>query len=308
MEEGSVPGLMTQNNPVPTTAAPLRMPEWLRRPVPRGAEVSRVRAVVARHRLHTVCESAACPNRMECYSGGRATFMILGSVCTRSCTYCKVTTGRPGPLEPDEAARVASAAVELGLSYVVVTSVCRDDLPDGGAGLFASTVRALRTESADIRTELLVPDFKGSQKALEHVLNAGPTVLNHNLETVPRLYRTVRPQGDYDRALRLLDRTKSHRPGLPTKSGLMVGLGETDREIEQVLRDLRDVRCDIVTLGQYVRPSLAHQPVQRYVTPAEFSDIEAAGRALGFMHVLAGPLVRSSFMAEDTARGLGTTA
>lgn len=285
-------------------AVPIRMPEWLRRTVPRGPEVNRVRRVVQDLRLHTVCESAGCPNRQECYSGGRVTFMILGDICTRNCGYCKISAGRPLPVDQDEPERIAAAAGRLELGYVVVTSVCRDDLSDGGAHHFSATIAALRRTNSGVLTEVLVPDFKGSRADLKRVLDAGPTVLNHNVETVPRLYPSVRPQGDYDRALRLLEGAKSSRPGMPTKSGLMVGLGETSHEIEQVLRDLKDVQCDIVTLGQYIRPSLAHQPMHRYVTPEEFAELENVARAIGFMHVMAGPLVRSSFMAEDITRGL----
>ncbi len=278
-------------------ATPTRMPGWLRRPVPRGPQVERVRRTIAHHSLCTVCESAACPNRLECYSSGRFTFMILGDICTRGCAYCKVAVGRPLPVDQGEPERVAGAARDLNLNYAVVTSVCRDDLPDGGATQFARTIQALRDWNDHIMVEVLIPDFRGSLSELQIVQNAHPTVLNHNLETVPRLYRQLRPQGRYEWAIELLDRAKSISPDTPTKSGLMLGLGERDDEIVAVLEDLRRVRCDVVTLGQYVRPSLDHYPVQRYLTPDEFSWFEAVGKDMGFSQVAAGPLVRSSFAA-----------
>ena len=281
--------------------APLRLPPWLRRPVPRGPEVNLVRRTVDRWGLHTVCESAACPNRLECYASGKLTFMILGNVCTRNCAYCKVITGRPLPPDATEPERLASAASELGLAYVVITSVCRDDLPDGGAGHFAQTVNALHSWNRDCRTEVLIPDFRGSSEALQAVLAAGPTVLNHNLETVRRLYPELRPQGRYDWAIELLGRAKALSPTTPTKSGLMLGLGERRDEVVSALKDLRRVNCDIVTLGQYVRPSLKHHPVDRYLTPEEFTEYETIGRDMGFAYVASGPLVRSSFMAKEIA-------
>jgi lipoic acid synthetase len=279
----------------------LRMPEWLRRPIPRGAEVNRARRIVDRWGLHTVCESAACPNRLECYSAGRLTFMILGDTCTRNCAYCKVNTGRPMPPAPREAERLANAAKELGLEYIVITSVCRDDLPDGGASHFAAAVNALRAQNPGSLAEVLVPDFRGSLEALRTVLSAHPAVLNHNIETVPRLYPHVRRQGNYDWAIELLGRAKGISPDTPTKSGLMLGLGETKDEVIAALEDLRRVNCDIVTLGQYVQPSLKHWPVDRYFTPREFAEYEVIGRDMGFGYVASGPLVRSSFMAKEIA-------
>lgn len=278
---------------------PLRMPEWLRRPVPRGVEVNRVRRVVDRWELHTVCESAACPNRLQCYSAGKLTFMILGNVCTRNCAYCKVHTGKSARPDPTEPERIAAAASELKLEYVVLTSVCRDDLPDGGASQFAATVEAYRDTNPRGMIEVLIPDFRGSEEDLRTVLVARPTVLNHNIETVSRLYPQVRKQGKYDWAIQLLDRSKRISPQTPTKSGLMLGLGETKEEVVAALEDLRRVRCDVVTLGQYIRPSLRHWPVDRYVTPEEFAEYAEVGRGMGFRYVASGPLVRSSFMAKE---------
>ena len=288
-------------------SAPLRMPEWLRRPIPRGPQVNRVRRTIDRWGLHTVCESAACPNRLECYAGGKLTFMILGNTCTRNCAYCKVHTGRPLPPDSTEPERLAGAVEELGLEYVVITSVCRDDLPDGGANHFALTVNAVHTRNRDIRTEVLIPDFKGSMAALRTVLEARPEVLNHNLETVRRLYPQLRAQGRYDWAIELLGRAKTLSPRTLTKSGLMLGLGERREEVISALQDLRREDCDIVTLGQYVRPSLSHQPVDRYVTPHEFAEFADIGRDMGFRHVASGPLVRSSFMAKEIAEALSNT-
>ena len=284
-----------------TSGASLRLPPWLRRQVPRGPQVERVRRTVALRDVHTVCESAACPNRLECYSGGKLTFMILGNVCTRNCAYCKVSTGKPLPFDWDEPKRVADAANDLALRYVVITSVCRDDLADGGADQFALTINTLRERDHRIMVEVLIPDFKGSLKALESVLEANPTVLNHNVETVPRLYHELRPQGRYDWALELLGRAKSRRPEIPTKSGLMLGLGERKDEVLAVLRDLRSASCDVVTLGQYVRPSLRHKAVEKYWTPDEFAEFAAIGKGMGFAFVASGPLVRSSFMADEIA-------
>ncbi|MFC2009249.1 lipoyl synthase, partial [Chloroflexota bacterium] len=284
--------------------SPLRMPEWLRRPIPRGPQVNRARRVVDHWGLHTVCESAACPNRLECYSGGKLTFMILGDTCTRNCSYCKVNTGKPLPPDPSEPERLASAAKELGLDYVVITSVCRDDLLDSGASHFAATVEALRTHSPNSLTEVLIPDFGDSLEDLRTLLSARPAVLNHNIETVPRLYPQARRQGKYDWAIELLGRVKNISPETPTKSGLMLGLGESRVEVIAALEDLRHVNCDVVTLGQYVRPSLTHWPVDRYVTPEEFAEYEAIGRDMGFAYIASGPLVRSSFMAKEIASAL----
>ncbi len=283
-----------------TSDLPQRLPVWLRRQVPRGPQVDRVRRVVTGYGLHSVCESAACPNRLECYSKGRVTFMILGDICTRNCGYCKVMNGGPSSLDIDEPRRVAGAASELGLSYVVITSVCRDDLSDGGASQFARTIDALRVLKSDMMVEALIPDFRCSLKALEEVLQTRPTVLNHNVETVPRLYGSLRPQGKYEWSIELLDRAKSVCPHTTTKSGMMLGLGEQHHEVVAVLQDLRRVRCDMVTLGQYMRPSRTHYPVQRYLPPKEFCQFESLGKTMGFRHIAAGPLVRSSFAAETT--------
>jgi lipoic acid synthetase len=230
--------------------------------------------------------------------------MVLGDRCTRNCAFCAVQTAKPLPPDPDEPERLSQAASELGLTYVVITSVCRDDLSDGGASHFAATIRALRHRGPHMRSEVLVPDFRGSRTALEQVIDAAPTVLNHNVETIPRLYPLVCPQGSYTWSLELLHRAKMLQPGLPTKSGLILGLGEQRDEVVAVLKDLREAGCDIVTLGQYLRPSLSHRAVDRYVTPDEFAEYETIGRQMGFRAVASGPLVRSSFMAEEIASTL----
>lgn len=274
-----------------------RLPAWLRRAPPRGPEAARMRRTVARYGLCTVCESATCPNRMECYRGGRLAFMILGDICTRNCAYCNVPVGKPRTIDHDEPTHIADAARDLGLSYVVVTSVCRDDLPDGGAGQFAHTIDALRDRNRNVVVEVLVPDFKGSLGALQTILNAHPSILNHNLETVPRLFKELRPQGDYRCSIELLRRAKSVSPDTPTKSGMMLGLGERHDEVLEVLEDLRHAGCDVITLGQYMRPSISHHPVERFLTPDEFSWYEQVGKEMGFRYIAAGPLVRSSYMA-----------
>jgi len=277
----------------------LRTPTWVKRPIPRGERVKMIRNVVHRWKLHTVCESAACPNRQDCYSQGRLTFMILGNICTRNCSFCKVQTGRPLPPDSDEPERLCEAVTELGLKYVVITSVCRDDLPDGGATQFAQVIDALHHNGLDIGVEVLIPDFQGSLSALEKVVAAQPTVLNHNVETVPRLYPEVRPQAKYQRSLKVLKRAKSLDKGLLTKSGLMLGLGEREDEVIAVMEDLREAECDSITLGQYMRPSLEHHEVVRYITPDEFAQYKVIARKMGFSGVASGPLVRSSFNAAD---------
>ena len=276
-------------------------PRWLRVRAPGSSGYLRVKSILRGLDLHTVCEEAGCPNIGECWHHGTATFMILGDVCTRSCGYCNVIHGSPGAVDPGEPQRVADAVGALGLAYVVVTSVDRDDLPDGGASAFAAVVREVRRRAPDCRVELLVPDFGGRAADLERVLDAGPDVLNHNVETVERLYRTARPGGRYRRALRLLEQAGRHRPATPTKSGIMVGLGETRAELRATLADLRGVGCDILTIGQYLRPSAAHLPVERYYHPDEFADLKARALALGFRHVESGPLVRSSYHAHEQA-------
>jgi lipoic acid synthetase len=275
-------------------------PKWLRASAPVGDNYRELKDLVTRLRLHTVCESAACPNVGECWNRRTATFMILGNVCTRRCGFCAVQKGAPLTLDYDEPRRVAEACVKLGLRYAVITSVNRDDRKDGGAELFALTIEAIRSEIPGCRVEVLVPDFQGSHAAMDIVMNAHPDVLNHNTETVPRLYRQVRLGARYDRSLDILRYAKQARPHIPTKSGLMLGLGETEPEVLAVMRDLRDHHVDILTLGQYLRPSQKHLPVLRYISPEEFAGFKAAGQHMGFAHVEAGPLVRSSYHADSS--------
>jgi len=274
-------------------------PAWLRAPAPVGDNYRELKSLVAGLGLHTVCESAACPNVGECWNHRTATFMILGNVCTRRCGFCAVQKGAPLPVDYDEPRRVAEAVAALGLRYAVITSVNRDDRKDGGAELFALTIRAIRRRVPGCRVEVLIPDFQGSHPALDIVLDAAPDVLNHNIETVPRLYRQVRLGARYERSLDVLAYSKRARPGIPTKSGLMLGLGETNDELLDVLRDLAAHSVDILTLGQYLRPSPKHLPVIRYVPPDEFAALRRQGYELGFRHVEAGPLVRSSYHAAD---------
>ncbi len=285
--------------------APARLPDWARKPGPLRSDARPVRVLLRQRGLNTVCEEARCPNLGECFSRGTATFMLLGDRCTRRCAYCAVTTARPGPLDPGEPARVAEAAAGLGLRYVVLTSVDRDDLPDGGASHFAATTRAVRAALPAAEVEVLTPDFAGKRDALRVVLDAEPAVFNHNIETVPRLFPRLRPQGRYALSLELLRVAKELRPAQVTKSGLMVGLGERDDEIEPVLRELRACGVDSVTIGQYLRPTRRHAPVDRYVTPAQFRQYEATARSLGFASVYSGVFVRSSFNAEELYRGGG---
>jgi len=276
-------------------------PDWLKVRVRATPELEQVKRIVAERRLHTVCFSAACPNLSECWSRGTATFMIGGSRCTRRCAFCDVTTGRPDALDPEEPARVAEAVAALRLRFAVITCVARDDLPDGGAGQMAATVRAIRARCPGVGVEVLVADYGGDEAALEAVLAAGPDVLNHNLETVERLQRKVRPAASYERSLFVLRRAGELAPGLPIKSGLILGMGERDDEIEPALRDLRAAGVSLLTLGQYLRPSPDHLPLDRWVTPAEFASWAARARALGFADVASGPLVRSSYHAESLA-------
>jgi lipoic acid synthetase len=284
----------------------LPKPPWLKVRAPGSENYLRLKGLMRTLGLHTVCEEANCPNIGECWHHGTATFMILGDTCTRSCGYCNVTHGAPAPADADEPVKVASAIHALELSYVVVTSVDRDDLPDFGAEHFAATVRETRVRVPHCRIEVLIPDFQGSESALKTVLDAGPDILNHNIETVPRLYRNARPGGRYDRALQLLDRARRLAPHVPTKSGLMVGLGETTDEVVDTLRDLRRAGCQIVTIGQYLRPSTANLPMDRYYTPAEFADLRRIGLEMGFGHIESGPLVRSSYHAHEQADQLLT--
>jgi len=284
-------------------------PGWLRAPAPSGDNYHELKRLVRQLNLHTVCESAACPNVGECWNQRTATFMILGNVCTRRCGFCAVQKGAPLEADYDEPRRVAEAAAALGLRYAVVTSVDRDDRKDGGAELFALTIQAIRQRIPGCRVEVLIPDFQGSREALKIVLDAGPDVLDHNIETVPRLYREVRPGSRYERSLELLARAKEAAPATPVKSGMMLGLGETENEILAVMRDLANRGVDILTLGQYLRPSPRHLPIARYYRPAEFDALRLAGGEMGFAHVEAGPLVRSSYHAAESelrARGSGT--
>jgi lipoic acid synthetase len=274
-------------------------PAWLRAPAPVGDNYRDLKELVTRLNLHTVCESAACPNVGECWNRRTATFMILGNVCTRRCGFCAVQKGAPLAVDLDEPRRVAEACALLGLKYAVITSVNRDDRKDGGAELFALTIQAIRERIPACKVEVLVPDFQGSHEAMEIVMNAHPDVLNHNTETVPRLYRMVRLGARYERSLEMLAYAKQIRPFVPTKSGLMLGLGETKDEVLQVMRDLRAHNVDVLTLGQYLRPSQKHLPVIRYVPQDEFDDFKRAGYAMGFSHVESGPLVRSSYHASD---------
>jgi lipoic acid synthetase len=276
-----------------------KRPEWLKAPAPAGENYRELKGLVERLRLHTVCESAACPNLGECWNQRTATFMILGNFCTRRCGFCAVQKGVPLEVDYDEPRRVAEACETLGLRYAVITSVNRDDRKDGGAELFAMTIRAIRERIAGCRVEVLIPDFQGSEEALAMVLEAAPDVLNHNIETVPRLYKQVRLGARYERSLELLAAAKRMRPEIPTKSGLMVGLGETGEEVVAVLRDLRAHGVNIATIGQYLRPTPKHLPVLRHVPPAEFAEYKQAGLAMGFSHVESGPLVRSSYHASE---------
>jgi lipoic acid synthetase len=278
--------------------SPRRLPDWLKKPLPRGNENFFTHKLLDDLRLETVCENAKCPNRPECYSRRTATFMVLGNVCTRPCGFCSVPRGEPLELEDDEPARVAEAAERLGLKHVVITSVTRDDLPDGGAGHFARCVLAVKARTG-AAVEVLTPDFLGDVNAINTVANAGPEVFNHNMETVPRLYRKVRGRADYRRSLDLLLHVKTHYPEMTTKSGLMLGIGETEEELFQVFADLREARCDVLTLGQYLAPTLKHIPVARFLPPEEFDAIAAKARLLGFRKVVAGPFVRSSYHADE---------
>jgi len=276
-------------------------PEWLKVRAPGSPSYLRLKGLMRELNLHTVCEEARCPNIGECWNHGTATFMILGDVCTRSCSYCAVAHGRPAAVDVAEPARVADAIHKLDLSYVVITSVDRDDLDDGGALIFAETIRETRTRLPHCRIEVLIPDFQGSEPALRAVLDAGPDVLNHNTETVPRLYRMARSGGRYTRTLELLDRSRRFAPGIPTKSGLMVGLGEEHDELVATFKDLRTSGCSILTIGQYLRPTDEHAPLVRYYHPDEFRELKRIALDLGFVHVESGPLVRSSYHAHETA-------
>lgn len=283
-----------------TPVAP-RRPEWLKARIPTGAAYHETKQILRTLDLHTVCESANCPNIGDCFSRHTATFLILGNVCTRSCPFCDIRNGKPLPVDPEEPARVADAVGRLGLLYAVVTSVNRDELPDGGASHFAETIRAIRRANPATKVEVLIPDFLGDEAALGIVLEARPDVLNHNLETVKRLYKRVRPAGNYERSLELLHRVAAWTPAIPAKSGAMVGVGETCEEIEELMRDLKAQGVSMVTLGQYLPPSSSHLPLERYVAPEEFAHYREFGMALGIRQVASGPMVRSSFHAEEQA-------
>jgi len=278
-----------------------RRPDWLRARIPTGRAYLETKEILRSLDLHTVCESANCPNIGDCFSRHTATFLILGNVCTRACPFCDIRNGKPLPVDPDEPDRVADASRRLGLHYVVVTSVNRDELPDGGAAHFAATIRALKREIPNVRVEVLIPDFLGDEDALHTVLDARPDVLNHNMETVKRLYKRVRPAGRYERSLTLLRNVSAWTSEIPAKSGIMVGVGETREEVEELICDLHEHGVSMITIGQYLAPSNAHLPVERYVTPEEFAHYREYGLALGVRQVASGPLVRSSFHAEEQA-------
>ncbi|WP_022949826.1 lipoyl synthase [Methylohalobius crimeensis] len=290
---------------VESDPSPLRKPDWLRIRLGADPSVARVKKLLRRHHLASVCEEAACPNLNECFGHGTATFMILGDRCTRRCPFCDVAHGRPAPPDSEEPEKLAAAVAELGLRYVVITSVNRDDLRDGGARHFAECIAAIRRHSPDTFIEILTPDFrKREQTALDILTQNPPEVFNHNLETIPRLYLRARPGADYQGSLKLLAEVKRRLPGVATKSGLMLGLGETDAEIVEVLEDLRRHDCDMLTLGQYLQPSRDHLPVKRYVPPEAFDELAEVAKQLGFKQVAAGPLVRSSYHADQQARAL----
>jgi len=292
-----------------TPASPrLPKPDWLKVRAPGSPSYLRLKGLMRELNLHTVCEEAQCPNIGECWNHGTATFMILGDICTRACSYCAVSHGRPASVDTAEPARVANAIRTLDLNYVVITSVDRDDLPDGGASIFADTIRETRRQLPDCRIEVLIPDFQGNELALHAVLDARPDILNHNTETVPRLYRMARSGGRYSRTLELLHRSRTYAPDIPTKSGLMVGLGEEKQELLETLEDLRKAGCGILTIGQYLRPSAGHAPMVRYYHPDEFRELKERALAMGFVHVESGPLVRSSYHAHETADAYAAAA
>ncbi len=273
----------------------VRHPRWLKVPLPAGKNFHDVRKLIQQHRLNTVCQSAHCPNIGDCWGQRTATFMILGDICTRHCQFCAINSGTPTAVDQDEPLRIAEAVKKLSLRYAVITSVTRDDLPDGGAAIFADTIREIRRAIPGCQIEVLIPDFNGSVTALSIVIEASPDVLNHNIETVPRLYPFVRPEADYHLSIGILESAKRSR--MLTKTGLMLGLGETNDEVLSVMRDLKKIKCDILTLGQYLQPSASHLGIDRYVTPEEFGQFKTMGEEMGFLHVEAGPLVRSSYHA-----------
>jgi lipoic acid synthetase len=284
---------------------PARKPSWLKVRAPGGPNYLRLRQLMRELDLHTVCEEAHCPNVGECWEHGTATFMILGDVCTRNCAYCAVAHGRPPKFDPAEPERVAEACAEMKLRHVVLTSVDRDDLPDFGAWAFAETIRQIKARLPEASVEVLVPDFQGKESSIAEVLAAGPDIYNHNTETVPRLYKKCRPGGRYERVMKIFTYAKRTAPDIPTKTGIILGMGETIPEVEAVMRDLRAVDVDILTLGQYLRPSDAHVALDRYVTPEEFRHLYEVGMAMGFRHVESGPLVRSSYHAWEQVQAAG---
>jgi lipoic acid synthetase len=285
-------------------AEPLRKPDWIRIKIPATPAVAELKNILRENRLHTVCEEASCPNLSECFSHGTATFMIMGDKCTRRCAFCDVAHGRPDPLDQEEPANLAKTIAQMKLKYVVITSVDRDDLRDGGAGHFTACLKAVREACPAITLEVLVPDFRGRMEiALDAIAKEPPDVFNHNIETVPRLYKQARPGSDYHWSLKLLQEFKKQFPNIPTKSGLMLGLGETNEEIQSVMADLRAHQVDMLTLGQYLAPSLHHIPVARYVTPEEFKEFGELAKTMGFIRVASGPLVRSSYHADKQAAG-----
>ncbi|WP_018877067.1 MULTISPECIES: lipoyl synthase [unclassified Thioalkalivibrio] len=289
------------------TERPQRKPKWIRAQSQARPEVQRIKGILREQKLHTVCEEASCPNLGECFAHGTATFMIMGDICTRRCPFCDVAHGRPEALDADEPRHLAETIQALGLNYVVITSVDRDDLRDGGAGHFVDCIREVRSLNPNTRIEILVPDFRGRMdRALEIMHQAPPDVFNHNLETVPRLYREARPGADYAWSLDLLRQFREQHPGVPTKSGLMLGLGETREELLEVLQDLREHGCDMLTLGQYLQPSRHHLPVTRFLSPEEFDELGERAREMGFKQVASGPMVRSSYHADLQAQGLET--
>jgi lipoic acid synthetase len=289
------------------TQQPHQKPRWLKKRLPTGPEYEKVKGLIDKDRLHTVCQEAKCPNIWECFSQQTATFLIMGSRCTRNCRFCSIDQGPAEPPDPAEPARVAAAARQMGLTYVVITSVTRDDLADGGSVYFANTIGEIHRQMPAAMVEVLIPDFQGNKRALHTVLKARPDVLNHNIETVPRLYPIVRPQARYRRSLQLLNRAQTYDTCLPIKSGLMLGLGEHSAEIRSTLKDLLDAGCRILTIGQYLQPSKAHLPINRFIPPAEFENWKSTALEMGFFEVASGPFVRSSYHAKELYRAVGPT-
>ena len=285
--------------PADRAGARPRLPEWLKVRAPGSPRYIELKNLMRGHQLHTVCEEAHCPNIGECWTLGTATFMILGSICTRRCHYCAVTTGRPAGIDLQEPGRLAETVKAMGLDYCVITSVNRDDLADGGAFIFASCIEKIREQAPGCKVEVLIPDFGGSWPALSKVIDARPEVLNHNIESTRRIFPKVRPKGDYQLSLELLAKAKDFDPNAVTKSGIIAGMGETTQEVLETMEDLRRVDCDLLTIGQYLRPSARHLPIDRFYTPAEFAELAKTGEAMGFDHVAAGPLVRSSYHADQ---------